>query len=508
MKEREHWKSRSVFIMAAIGSAIGLGNMWRFPYIAAQNGGGAFLIPYFTALLTSGIPIMILEYGLGIRSQASANIALGSIRPAFRFIGWLAITAAFFIDVYYCSVMGWTWNYIFGLGSFEQWSQTIAASKAHFFQDVLKLSSGPWDFGSISVPLLLGLALTWLSIWAIIRKGLGNVGKVLLFTVPFPILLVLVLIIRGFTLPGAVEGLNFYLAPEWSKLAEPQVWLAAYGQIFFSLSVGFSVMIAYASFMPKDTEVPNSAAITSFANAAFSFLAGLAVFSILGYFAVATNSPIKAEAGPGLAFVVYPAALGQLPFWIKGFGFVFFLTLLLLGIDSAFSILESVAAALSDKFDFSRTKSTTITSILGFCLGLPFVSSAGLYWLDIVDHFIMSYMITSVTIIECVIVGYFLGTKKFCEEINQNAEIGVGPVFSFLIKVANPLILGTLLVMSLKKELSQPYEGYPKSAILVIGVGTLVLIFTISLLLSLIKTQNDKQRKLRSTQEMAKEAAQ
>ncbi|MBD3242387.1 MAG: sodium-dependent transporter, partial [Chitinivibrionales bacterium] len=182
MREREHWKNRSVFIMAAVGSAIGLGNLWRFPYVAAQNGGGAFLVPYLIALLTAGIPLMIIEYGLGVRSQGSANIALGAIRPWLRYVGWLAILGAFAINVYYCVVMGWAWCYLFDSFTIGEWGSDIAASKQHFMRGILGVTGHPFSFEGIRWPILLGLVATWLAIWAIIKGGLGRVGKVLLYT--------------------------------------------------------------------------------------------------------------------------------------------------------------------------------------------------------------------------------------------------------------------------------------------------------------------------------------
>jgi len=496
MKERDQWQNRSVFIMAAIGSAIGLGNMWRFPYIAAQNGGGAFMVPYFIALITAGIPIMILEYGLGLRSQGSANIALGSINKHLRFIGWFAILGACGINIYYCMVMGWTWNFLFHIGDISQWAVDVNSSKAHFFSDILNTSKGPWEFVKIHYNLLLGLFATWVTIWLIIISGLKQIGKILLFMVPFPVILVLILLVRGLTLEGANVGLNYYLSPDWSKLADPQVWLAAYGQIFFSLSVGFGTMIAYASFMPKDTELPNSAAITSFSNCAFSFLSGLAVFSILGYFAVATNIPIESisDSGPGLAFVVYPAALAKLPLWIKFFALLFFLTLLIVGIDSAFSLLETVSAALRDKFGSSRFKSTTIVAVISFILGIPLATSAGIYLLDIIDHFIMSYVITTVAILECIVVGWLLGSKIFCAEVNLNAEIRIGPSFSFMIKYLTPIILFSIMTMSFLKEIEKPYNGYPFSAILIFGVGSLLILLILSMILANNKTENEEKQ--------------
>ncbi len=495
MKEREHWESRLVFIMAAVGSAIGLGNMWRFPYIAAQNGGGAFLIPYFIALITAGIPLMIIEYGLGIRTQGSAYIALGKIKKPLRFVGWAAILGAMCINIYYCMVMGWTWLAFLDIADIAQWGATIETSKTHFYTNILHLSESPWQFEKLHGHLVAGLLATWVVIWAIIRSGLKSIGKILLFTVPLPVILVLILLIRGVTLEGSAVGLNYYLAPDWSKLANTEVWLAAYGQIFFSLSLGFGTMIAYSSFMPKDTELPNSAAITSFSNCCFSFLAGLAVFSVLGYFAVATNVPIDkvVDSGPGLAFIVYPAALAKLPVWVTFFGGLFFVVLLLLGIDSAFSLLETVAASLSDKFQWDRSRATTITAVVSFLAGLPLATSAGLLWLDIMDHFIMAYVITVVAVLECLAVGWIWGAKNFAAEVNKTAEIKIGPIFAFLVKFLTPSVLGVTIVLTFIKEIKNPYGGYPLSAVLVIGVGTMAVIFIGALVLTLISTQSDRE---------------
>jgi NSS family neurotransmitter:Na+ symporter len=505
MEKREHWNSRMIFIMAAIGSAIGLGNIWRFPYIAVQNGGGAFLIPFFVALLTAGIPIMIIEYGLGVRSQASAFKALGQINKKFAFVGWLAIFAAFTIVVYYCVILAWTCNYLIHSFSVQQWGATLSTSAAFLNRNILRISQGPLQLNEIQFSILIGLILMWVLIWLIIRGGLKQVGKVLLFTVPVPVILVIILVVRGLTLEGAITGVNFYLSPDWSNFfpsikifTDPlnpaswiwsKVWLAAYGQVFFSLSVGFGVMIAYASFMPKKTEIPNSAAITSFSNCTFSFLSGFAVFSVLGYFATVTNVDITALAtgGPGLAFKVYPVALSKLPFWVSGFTLLFFVTLLLLGIDSAFSLLEAVSAAISDKFKMSRKNSTTIVALVGLLFGLPFTTGAGLYWLDIIDHFIMSYVITFVAIAECILVGWFLGAKKFNDEVNQKAEIKLGPLFSVLIKFITPGILIIIFFISLITEFMAPYSGYPVSALILLGLGTVVSLAIISIVFTKIK---------------------
>jgi len=437
---------------------------------------------------------MIIEYGLGIRTQGSAHIALGKIKKPLQFVGWAAILGAMCINIYYCIILGWTWIFLFDIPDIAQWGATIDASKTHFYSEILHLSDGPWNFEQLHGHLVAGLLVTWVVIWAIIRSGLKSIGKIILFTVPFPVMLVLILLIRGVTLEGSAVGLNYYLSPNWEKLIDPQVWLAAYGQIFFSLSLGFGTMIAYSSFMPKDTELPNSAAITSFSNCCFSFLAGLAVFSVLGYFAVATNTPIAqvVDSGPGLAFIVYPAALAKLPVWVTFFGGLFFIVLLLLGIDSAFSLLETVGASLSDKFSLNRAQSTTITAVVSFIAGLPLATSAGIYWLDIMDHFIMAYVITVVAVLECIAVGWIWGAKNFAAEVNKTAEIRIGPIFSFLVKFLTPTVLSVTIVWTFIKEIKNPYGGYPLSAVLAIGVGTMAVVFVGALVLTLISTDSDR----------------
>jgi NSS family neurotransmitter:Na+ symporter len=499
MSERENWSGRAVFIMAAVGSAIGFGNMWRFPFVCAKNGGGAFLIPYFVALISAGIPIMILEYYLGIRHRVSAPFALGTIKPIFKIVGWLAILGAFTLNIFYNAIMGWTFIHLFKVSTITEWAADIKIAEAHFFGEILGIPAtqgNPWNFVGIQWPLFLGLIISWLIIWWIVKGGLNRVGKVLLYTVPLPVIFVIIMVIRGITLPGAVEGLNYYLTPDWSKLLEAKVWLAAYGQIFFSLSICLGTLVAYSSFMPKDTEIPNSAAITSFCNCTFSFLAGFAIFSILGFFAYTLNVPITevAKAGPGLTFVAYPAAMVQLPFGVQFFAYLFYITLFLLGIDSAFSLLETIVAALKDKFGWTRLKATTLVAIISIILGIPFVTNAGLLWLDIVDHFAINYILVIGGIFECIALAYYFGGDKLIKDINTNAELQLGKLFKLCIYFLAPGILTVIVIKSIIEEVQKPYEGYPVSALLVIGLGSFLLCLIGAIVLS--STKSDKEVKI------------
>lgn len=478
---RERWSSRTAFIFAAIGSAVGLGNVWRFPYIAEQNGGGAFLIPYFVALLTAGIPLMMLEFGLGQYFQSAAPQALSKIKKSLEWVGWLSLLVGSVIVTYYMTVMAWSMKYLYH--SFQLgWAGN---EKSFFFDKVLEFTSDPGKLGGVVWPLVLCLAIAWISIFLILYKGIKRVGKVVKWTVPIPLILIAILLIRGITLDGAWEGITYFLTADFSVLANPNVWLAAYGQIFFSLSLGFGILIAYASFMPKDSDINNNAAITSFANCGTSFFAGFAVFSILGYLAAlqGVSTAEVSAGGPGLAFVVFPTALAKLPY-APFFAVIFFLSLLTLGIDSAFSLVEAIIAGIRDKF--KKIKKPVITAVLCviyFLIGLIFVTHPGLVWLDIVDHWMNNYGLVVVGLLQCIAVGYFYNIEEFREMLNSRSDIKVGRWWNICVKYITPAILIYSLVQTTITAYKTPYEGYPIWALNVGGWGLIVLLFVLAILL-------------------------
>ena len=492
-EQREHWMGRPQFLLAAIGSAVGLGNIWRFPYVAYDNGGGAFLIPYFVALLTTGIPLMMLEYALGVRMQAGPPVAFAKIKKGLEWVGWWSILAAFVIITYYAVVMAWCWNYLYH-------SVTLAwgdNAEGFFITEVLQLSSGPVVLGGIVPAVLIGLVITWAIVYWIVYKGIGRVGKVVMATVPIPIILIAILVIRGITLPGAADGLNFYHAPDFSKLLDPHVWLAAYGQIFFSLSLAMGIMIVYTSYLPKKSDVTNNAFITSFANCGTSFFAGFAIFSTLGYLAYATGVDVSevAGAGPGLAFVTIPTAISKLPFAAAFFGIIFFLTLLTLAVDSLFSLVEADVTAVMDKWGFRRPRVTFVICLVACIIGLLFSTQAGLYWLDIVDHWINNYGLAAIGLAEVIVIGYVFGAKSFRKFINSVSEVTVGVWWDIMIMVVTPVILGATIVLSLYKEFSTPYEGYPQWALTVGGWIVVIGIFMLSFILTVLKRRRGGKRK-------------
>ena len=484
MAHRDRWASRPAFIMAAIGSAIGLGNLWRFPMVAYENGGGAFLIPYIVALLTAGVPLMIVEYALGQRFQKSSPGSLREVRPGFEMVGWWALGIGSTISFYYAVIMGWCWDYL--ACSFSP-ALPWCDNPQGFFDGMLRLSDGPGQVGTVSWPVLAGLALTWALIYWIIKKGVLRVGKVVMLTVPLPAILIVLIVIRGLTLPGSVEGIGYYLTPDFGALLDSETWLQAYAQVFFSLSLGFGLLTAYASYMPKRSDVANNAFITCFADAGFAFFAGFAVFSVLGYLAQAQGVPIAevVKGGPSLAFVIYPTAIGLMPL-APLIAVMFFVTLLTLGIDSAFSIVEGAVAGLRDKWRVSQNFAAGAFCVVGFLIGLVFTTGAGMYWLDIVDHWMNNYGLVVIGFLECIAIGWFYGTKKLKEYVNEVSDFRIGWWWDLFVRWITPLVLGWALVTNIVKEIMTPYESYPQWALLVGGWGVVALIILVAAVITAV----------------------
>jgi NSS family neurotransmitter:Na+ symporter len=501
---RDIWESRTSFILASIGSAIGLGNIWRFPYVCYANGGGAFLIPYLVALLTAGIPLMILEFSLGHRISRPAPLALGNIKKGFEVLGWFALLIGFGIVTYYAVVMGWCFNYLkfsFNLA----WGEN---TQAFFFNDFLKLSDSPMHIGGIQWWIALGLVLTWVCVIAAIWKGVKTVGKVVYFTVIIPWVILIVLVIRGITLPGAIEGIQFYLTPDFNALLHYQVWLAAYSQVFFSLTVGFGVQITYASFLPEKADVVNNAFLVSFANNATSFIGGFAVFSALGYYSSQSGLPVSevVQSGPQLAFVTYPTIISMLPIAAPVFGVLFFIMLLTLGIDSAFSLVEAGAASIVDKFKVKRVHANIGFGILALLIGILYTTRSGLYWLDIVDYFMNNFGLLAVGLIQCFAVGYFYSFDdmkdflarragdqsifsipakivKLREYANSKSDFSIGIWWDFCVKYLTPVVVGSLFIINVTERIKSAYGGYSRIAEFFGGWLVIILFIVVAVML-------------------------
>jgi len=485
MAKRDVWSSRATFVLAAIGSAIGLGNLWRFPYVCYENGGGAFLFAYILCLFIAGIPLLMLEFSIGKRMNNAAPGAFFSIGKNLQWFGWFAVGVGFVIVTYYSGIMSYCINYL--VYSFNlSWGNN---PNDYFFNNVLGITDEPWAIGKFQPHLFLGLAVAWIWMVASVWRGTKTVGKVIWVTVLGPWLLLIVFVIRGVTLEGAMDGLRFYLMPQWSKLFVPKVWLAAISQVFYSMTVGFGVMIAYGSFIDDKTCIVSNAWITGLADAGTAIVGGFAVFGALGHKAFTDGVAVTdvVRSGPGLTFVTYPEIINGLPF-SQLFGVLFFLMLSFLAVTSAFSLVESLNAALRDKFGWSHRKTNFIVGGTGFALGIPYIFGAGLHWLDIVDHFMNSFGLTVVVIGQCIIVGWIFKAKNMRAFINSHSKRKIGAFWDVSVKFIIPIMILIMLGFEVLSRIQGPYGEFGlRSQEILLGWVVVAIIVTVSIIIAQTK---------------------
>jgi len=551
MTEREQWGTRLGFVMAAMGSAVGLGNIWRFPYMCFKHGGGAFLVPYFVALFVVGIPLMMLEFGLGHWAQSGAPQAYAKIHRRFSWIGWWSVSFVMFgIVVYYAVVIAWCLCYL--VASFTlAWGKDPVAFFGKFIattETIYDAERGSFVLGALNWKVVIALAVVWALNWMItffgIKKGIERANKIFM---PLLMLLVGAMVIWSLaTFPGAGEGVRSYLSPDWSKLWEGKVWTDAFGQIFFTLSLGFGIMIAYASYLPRESDVPMDATLTCVGNCLFSVFAGFAVFATLGFLAHTHGTDVanleavlKKEglglAGPGLVFKAYPVVINSIPGGAV-FGVLFFLALVVAGLSSSISIVEAFSTAALDRFRVPRRVITSILCGIAFLGGLLFATGSGLFALDIVDHFLNTYGLMVVALLECLIVGWFFSPRRLRAHLDDAAGMRLrgwanvtmrvvitallgltwyglasqapqalaaglvrlvllgGMVLVWLdehwldvdIKMVVPVLLLLLLNQAVHEELTTRYEGYPREALLWLGLGWVVGTLVVGLVLDVV----------------------
>ena len=486
-QHRGQWGTRAGFILAAIGSAVGLGNIWRFPYMVASNGGGAFMIVFLIAMLTAGIPIMILEFSIGHKTHRSAPGALKFLNTKWEWLGWLQVFTCFAIVIYYSVIIAWSLSY--GLFSLQglKWGTDTAA---FFTGEYLKLESG-FSLGSFNLSVAIPLIIVWVIIFASViggvKDGIEKANKIFM---PLLAILVVIILIRGITLPGALAGLDYMFKPDFSKLLNPQVWIAAYGQVFYSMSVAFGIMITYSSYLPDDSDIANNAFMTGFADTSFSLFAGLTVFSIMGYMAYSQGKEVAEVAGSGgigLAFMVFPAAINALPGLNGIFGLVFFLVLSFAGLTSAISLAEVVISSFIDKFHFNRKKVAVIVILIQGLISMVYATGSGLNILDIVDAFLNNYNIVVSGLIEIVLVAWVYKLGDFKELINKVSEFRVGLWWDFCLKFLTPIFLAIMLALKLINDFQKPYGNYPQAALIILGWSMPILAFIVGIILAKLK---------------------
>lgn len=570
--QRARWSTNMGFILAAVGSAIGLGNVWRFSYRCYEHGGGAFLVPYFIALLVVGIPLMLVEYGFGHRERGSSPLSLRRVGKAWEWGGWwMPIAALFGINLWYPVVIAWCVCYFFfsfnlkwadeqaiqGFERTEKQSQAEVFFNKAYLGDSKEITQGfllepppeqesgasgetpegkdsgsgnagqpapgaddgststrpaanpdarageggpkPIRLGGMQWWILLATLAVWLLCWIVcfrdVAHGIERACKVFM-----PLLFILTLILVGWslTLPGAKDAIwKHYLHCNWEQInpfqaddvkraAALAAWRDAFGQIFFTLSLGFGIMIAYASYLPRKSDMVTNAVATCVINCGYSFIAGFAVFGVVGYMAhtKGANFEDAIAGGTSLAFIVYPEAINLLPTLKQLFGACFFLVLILAGISSAISLVEAFACSITDKFGWKRETVVTTICVIGFLGSIVFCTQAGPLILDIVNHYV-DYALMLGGLLECIVVGWIVRSYTMRKHLEEASGRRIPVVWDVCVRFLIPAFLVFLLGYVLYNEFQSNYGNYKTSVLLIFGLSWMVamalaaLVFTV-----------------------------
>ena len=476
-------------MFAAIGSAVGLGNIWRFPYVAYDNGGGAFIIPYLIALITAGIPLLLLDYAIGHRYRGSPPLAFRHVSKYFEPFGWWNVLTNVVICTYYAVILGWAVSYTF----YSVTGTWGAQPESFFFGEYLKMAKDPGlglDFvGSVLWPLIGVWLFTIFILAAGVQKGVARAST---FFMPLLVVMFVLMVGISLTLPGATKGLDALFTPNWSKLSEPGVWVAAYGQIFFSLSICFGIMVTYSSYLKKKSDLTGTGMVVGFANSSFELLAGLGVFAALGFMATAAGKEVSevASNGIGLAFIAFPTIISKAPFGAL-IGVLFFGSLVFAGLTSLISILEVVIAAVQDKMELGRVSATFAVGVpMAVVSTLLFGTTTGLPVLDTLDKFVNTYGIVAggALYVLALLLAKMLPVLR--RHINSVSSFKVGTLWMVCV-TATVAVLGYMLFSDTRELLKNNYSGYPTEFLNLFGWGMAAALPLLAVLLSLLPWKRD-----------------
>lgn len=444
--QREHWGSRLGFILAAAGSAIGLGNIWRFPYITGQNGGAAFVIVYIMCVILIGIPLLLNELALGRASGKDAVGAFRATKPGTPFVitGFLCIACCLLVLTYYSVIAGWTVGY-------------AVASFSRIHPDFKEFASNPmYVIPYFALFILLTITVVELGI----HEGIERWSKLLM---PLLFILICIVILRSITLKGAFAGIEYYLKPDFSKI-NGQIILMALGQAFFSLSVGWGLMITYGSYAEKDQNLFSTATWIATMDTTIALLGGLMVFPAVFAFGM------KPDEGTALTFITLPAVFEKMPLgWL--FGGLFFILLSIAALTSTISMLEVPVSYLVDEYKIRRRIAAWTVGIIAFFLGIPSAASTGasefctniaLFGrkgiINILDYYIGSLLILLISLLCSIYVGWIWKPANAIAEIKQGCpyfekpivgNISLATLWVFAIRFFCPIVVGFVLLEAL-----------------------------------------------------------
>ena len=453
-KDKNEWGSNLSFLLAMIGSAVGLGNIWRYPYVLYSNGGGAFFIPYIVAILIMGIPFLILEYGVGYNFKSSFPKAVKSISNKWEYLGWFLPVAVFMILIYYSAILGWDGFYVI-ISAFKGWG---ADPNAYFTGSFLQANDTLGGLGTfvpfVAIAMLVGWVIMWVISHTDLEKGLGRVSKVL---VPLLFAIMIFIVLLSLTLPGAGIGLAELYNPDWSLLLNFNIWMAAFGQMIFSLSLGMSIAFTYASYTKDDSDLVSNALWVTVANCGFENFAAIGVFSILGYMSLQSGVavPDLVTQGTGLVFIVYPTVFNVLGDWASVIGPLFFFTVYLAGLTSILSTIEPLSFSIQNKFGWSRNKTMTVLCVFGAAVSMIYATAMGSYILGIADTFVNQIAILIGVIFECIVFAWIFKAENIIPKLNAKSKsIKLGKWWLVVVKYVLPIFIAIVWVGGILEVIS------------------------------------------------------
>ncbi|MBR4448301.1 sodium-dependent transporter [Methanobrevibacter sp.] len=476
MSRQGQWDSSLEFILAMIGAAVGLGNIWRFSYVLYSNGGGSFFVPYLIAIGIMGIPFLILEYGIGFSFKDSFSNIMKRINPKFEIVAWILVLFVFVVTIYYMVILGWDLVYLGSSFSFN-WGTDAAA----YFVNEVGGSSNLADASFLLVPTTVAVLFLWIVLWFISHKnvedGIGKVSKILI-----PALFVIMgfIIIYALTLPGASVGINTLLSPDWSKLLDVNIWLAAFAQIIFSLSMGQAIALIYASYLPENSKLIDNVLIVVASNSLFEVCTAFGVFSILGYMSVTGGTPMVelVTEGTGLVFIVFPMIFNIMGPIGRILAPLLFLSILFAGVTSALGFFEPMLSTTSSKLGWSRKKTSTILCIIGCAFSLLLTSGISSYLVGIIDSFVNEFGILILIGIQCIIFAWFYGVEHIIPVLNEASTFKVGKIWTLIIKYLLPSVLVVMWVVGIFNLFA---SAKTFELIIDLIIITLVLVFAVIL---------------------------
>ncbi len=444
-KQRGSFTNKLGFVLAAAGSAVGLGNLWRFPYLAAKYGGGIFLLVYIVLAVTFGFALMVTEIAIGRKTHLSAVGAYAALDKRFGFIGYLSSIVPFIITPYYCVIGGWVLKYF----TVFLTNQVAEAAGDEFFTGFITQPAAPVIFfviyaGATALVVMMG-----------VEKGIEKASRVMM-----PLLIVLTVVIAVFSVaqPGAMEGLIYYLKPDFGRFSATTV-LAAMGQLFYSMSLAMGIMITYGSYMKKETHLEKSVRQIELFDTGIAFMAGLMI--IPAVFAFSGGSEEALGKGPSLMFVTLPKVFNSMKFGTV-IGAVFFLLVLFAALTSSISLMETLVSILMDKLGWKRRKASIVTAVYLLAVGIPvslgfgvwdFIAPMGMSLLDFFDFLSNSVLMPIVAFLTCIFIGFVVKPETIIEEAEVNGELKSKKFYKVMIKYIAPVCLVAILIFAVMEAM-------------------------------------------------------